>query len=149
MNRRLIVICSIISVTILIVGLVVYSWYIMPQNTSQTEVEAKITDFTADMSFKGCLVGVTTDLWFNITVQNMGTAEINGANITVERIADVNDTSICSYDNVSLGILHLNETRQVKAIILTDINHFDEVASSNFKASLIVNGTLLDERKLL
>ena len=125
--------------------MVVYSWYIIPQNTSQTEVEAKITDFTADTSFKSCIVGVTTDIWFNVTVQNTGKADITGANVTVE-ISGVNDSSICGYDNQSLGILHVNETRQVQAIILTDISHFYQVAISNFTAKLIVNGTIWDEK---
>jgi hypothetical protein len=78
----------------------------------------------------------------------MGTTDISGANITVERITDLNDSPICSYGNVNLGILHLNEIREVKSIILTDISHFGEVTSSNFEASVIVNGTVLDERTL-
>ncbi len=144
MNRKLLLIFSITIVTILIVGSVAYSWYILPIH-SQPEAQAKITELTADTSFKGCLVGVTTDIWFNVTVKNTGKTDITGANVTVE-ISGVNDTSICGYDNQSLGILHVNETRQVKAIILTDLSHFSQVASSNFTAKLIVNGTVWDEK---
>lgn len=70
MNRKLLVIFSIIIVVVLFVGLVVYSWYVIPQD-SQPEAQARIADITADTSFKGCLVGVTTDIWFNVTVQNI------------------------------------------------------------------------------
>lgn len=144
MNRKLLSIYGVIIVAILVVGLVVYSYYAIPNN-SQLEAQAIITDFTADTSFKGCLVGVTTDIWFNVTVQNTGKTDISGANVTVT-ISGVNDSSICGYDNQSIGILHANETRQVRAIILTDISHFRQVASSNFTAKLIVNGTVWDER---
>ena len=144
MHRRQLIIFSIPVIAVLIIGLVAYSWFVTPIN-SQPEAQARITELTADTSFKGCLVGVTTDIWFNVTVQNMGKTDISGANVTVE-ISGVNDTSICGYDNQSLGILHVNETRQVKAIILTDISHFSQVASSNFTAKLIVNGTVWDEK---
>jgi hypothetical protein len=144
MNRRHLLIYGTVVLAILVGGLVVYSWHLQPNN-AQLEAQARITDLTADTSFKGCLVGVTTDIWFNITVQNTGKTDITGANVTVE-ISSVNDSSICGYDNQSLGILHVNETRQVKAIILTDISHFYQVASSNFTAKLIVNGTVMDEK---
>ncbi|MDI9577162.1 MAG: hypothetical protein WC203_07270 [Candidatus Bathyarchaeia archaeon] len=144
MNRKLLVIFSIIIVVVLFVGLVVYSWYVIPQD-SQPEAQARIADITADTSFKGCLVGVTTDIWFNVTVQNTGETDISGANVTVE-ISGVNDSSVCGYDNQSLGVLHVNEARQIKAVILTDISHFSEVAISNFTAKLIVNGTVWDEK---
>jgi hypothetical protein len=144
MNRRHLLICGTVVLAILVGGLVVYSWHLLPNN-AQLEAQARITDLTADTSFKGCLVGVITDIWFNVTVQNTGKTDITGANVTVE-ISGVNDSSICGYDNQSLGILHVNETRQVKAIILTDISHFYQVASSNFTAKLIVNGTVWDEK---
>ena len=143
MKRKLLIIYSLTVVAILVIGLVVYSYY--ATSNSQLEVQARITDVTADTSFKGCLVGVTTDIWFNVTVQNTGKTDITGANVTVT-IFDVNDTSICGYSNQSLGLLHVNETRQVKAIILTDISHFNQVANSNFTVKLIVNGTLWDEK---
>jgi hypothetical protein len=143
MNRRYLLIFSII-IALLLVGLAVYSWHIT-SNSSQLETQAKITNITADTSFEGCLVGVTTDIWFNITVQNTGKTDITGANITIE-IAGVNDTSICNYDNQTLGTLYANETRQVQAIILTNLDHFYQVANSNFTAKLIVNGTMWDER---
>jgi hypothetical protein len=66
---------------VLVVGLVAYSLYANPN--SQLEVQAKITEFTADTSFKGALVVLTNDIWFNITVQNKGKTDITGANITV------------------------------------------------------------------
>jgi hypothetical protein len=146
MNRRHLLICGTVFLAILVGGLVVYSWYLL-SNNAQPEAQARIIDFTADTSFKGCLVGVTTDIWFNVTVQNTGKTDITGANVIVE-ISGVNDSSICGYDNQSLGILHVNETRQVRAIILTDISHFYQVASSNFTAKLIINGTVLDTRQL-
>jgi hypothetical protein len=144
MDKRYLLISSTAILAILVSGLAVYAWQALPNN-SQLRAQARITDLTADTSFKGCLVGVTTDIWFNVTVQNTGKTDITGANVTVE-ISGVNDSSICNYDNQSLGILHANESRLVKAIILTDISHFYQVASSNFTAKLIVNGTVWDER---
>lgn len=147
MNRRNLLFFSIVIIAILVGGLAVYSWQAL-HNNSQPMAQAKITDLTADTSFKGCLVGVTTDIWFNVTVQNTGKTDITGANVTVE-ISGVNDYSICGYDNQSIGILYANETRQIRAIILTDITHFNQVASSNFTAKLIVNGTVWDEKNYI
>jgi hypothetical protein len=146
MRKRLLLSYTLFIIAIFIVGLVVYSWYLSSRSTPQVQ-EAKISDFAADTSFKGCLVGVTTDIWFNITVQNMGKSDISGANVTVQ-ISGANASSICGYDNQSLGILHANESHHVRAIILTDIGHFYQVASSNFTAKLIVNGTVWDEKTL-
>jgi hypothetical protein len=59
-----------------------------------------------------------------------------------------NEDPICSTFTEKLSILTPEETRQLSAYIFTDVNHFGEVTSSNFLATLSVNGTVLDERKL-
>jgi hypothetical protein len=137
---------------IIVIAILVIASYFLPQtNTTipQTnKAEAKITAFTADLSWHGAVVGVTIDMTFNVTVQNVGTIEVNGANITVERISADNDSSICSHYTEELSVLHPGETRQIGAYIFTDVNHFGEVTTSNFLAILSVNGTVLDERRL-
>jgi hypothetical protein len=73
----------------------------IPQTNTSTPrtyetAHSKITTITADMSWNNP-VGVTIALIFNVTVQNIGTNDIGGANITVERITNENDSQICEY----------------------------------------------------
>jgi hypothetical protein len=147
MKRTALALILIIVIVLSVASWLVYYQISEPQNQNNTP-KAKITAFTADMSWRGPVVGVTMDITFNVTVQNIGTNDINGTNITVERITADNDSSICSYYIENLTVLHPGETCQIKAFIFTDVSHFYEVTSSNFLACLKGNGTVLDERKL-
>jgi hypothetical protein len=139
-------------ILIIVIALSAATWLVYNQiselQNQKNAPKAKIIAFTADMSWRGPVVGVIMDITFNVTVQNIGTNDINGANITVERITADNDSSICSYYTENLTVLHPRETYQAEAFIFTDVSHFYEVTGSNFIASLKLNDTVLDERKL-
>lgn len=132
-------------IVVLIIGIVISSLNNNTQsNFPQTSTKAKITDFVADMSFIGPDAGLATHVTLNITVKNTGTSDINGANITVNRIVSINDSSICSYyyTEEKLGTLHPGEAHQTTVYIITNIINFSEVASSNYLATLEVNNTV-------
>jgi hypothetical protein len=102
-----------------------------------------------DRSQNGPLVGVTYGILFNVTIQNVGSTNITGATVLVERIANDNETTaFCSYDTQNVTVLHSGETQIVTACILVNLDNLGKIASSNFLATLSVNGTVLDECKL-
>lgn len=131
------------TIVILTIGIVISSL----KNNTQTSIKAEITDFVGDMSFIGPDAGLATHVTLNITVKNIGTTDISEANITVDRISSINDSSICSYyyTEENLGILHPGETHQTTVYVITNIINFSEVASSNYLATLKVNDTVLDD----
>ena len=139
---------------ILIFASIVAAWFFLPQtndNPLQTKdtLQAKITEFTMDRLQNGPLVGVTYGILFNVTVQNVGSTNVTGATVLVERIANDNETTaICSYDIQNVTVLHPGETQIVTACILVNLDNLGKVGGSNFLAALSVNGTVLDERKL-
>jgi hypothetical protein len=138
--------------------LLIPSWFNHHNTQTPNTNKVKITAFTADMSWN-IPVGVTMAITFNVTVQNIGTNDIDGVNITLERIINKtesligsyfysNENSTYFYENGNLGVLHSGEIRKIRVDFFTSLDHYAEVTSSNFLASLKWNGTVLDERKL-
>jgi hypothetical protein len=91
------------------------------------------------------------DVFFNLTVQNTGTEDLYGLNITVERIANDSESQYyqCWYHNGTFA-LRTTESAQIHVELFTDINRWNQMIDlhQNFLATLSVNGTVLDERKL-
>jgi hypothetical protein len=138
---------------ILIFGSLAVAWFLLPQTnnnpTQSTKVaQAKIKDFIMDGSQSGPLVGVTYGIPFNVTIQNIGNINISDATVLIERIATDNVTGLCSYDTQNVTLLHPGETQMIRLCILVNLDNLGKVGTSNFLATLSVNRTVLDERKL-
>jgi hypothetical protein len=145
-KRKLIIVIVIVAAIAMIIALLIPSWYNSQQHANV--YKAEIVSFTADTGFYP-IVGVTMILYFNVTVQNIGKGDINSANVTVQRITNGTDTlSEYVYLDENIVTLHSGEIRLIRVTLLTSLDHYGEVASSNFIASIKLNGAVLDERKL-
>ncbi len=137
---------------VLIFALAVAAGFLLPElnnNPPKVEVaQAKIAEFTMDNSQVGPLVGVTYGIPFNVTIQNIGNVNISDATVIIDRIATDNETGLCSYDIQNVTLLHPGETRAIRLCILVNLDNLGKVSTSNFLATLSVNGTVLDGHKL-
>ena len=142
-----------LAIFLIIFILFVVAWFFYPQtynNPPQSEVaQAKITQFTMDSSPTGPLVGVTYGIPFNVTIQNVGNSNITDATVVIERIATDNETGLCSYDVQNITMIYPGKTEVVRLCILVNLDNLGKVGTSNFLARVSMNGTVLDERKLL
>lgn len=143
-SKRLITVIVALIVIAIIFALLIPMWYSPPTKT----YKAKIVAFTADTSFQP-IAGLELVMSFNVTVQNIGKNDIDLANVTVQRITNGTDTLVgwVYLDNNTID-LRFNETKLIRTTLLVSLDHYDEVARSNFIASIRLNETILDERKL-
>ena len=142
---------------IIVISLLVVAWLFIlhtnngiPQNNEA--VQAKITAFTVNWGGLPPIVGVTMYVSFNLTVQNTGTEDLYGLNITVERIANDSESQYYYwwyYHNGTFA-LRATESAQIRVELFPDLGSWRQMIDShqNFLATLSVNGTVLDERKL-
>lgn len=142
-RKRLIAISAILAIIILVLVLL-----FSHENVQPPFYKAEITAFTADTSFQP-IVGVTLVMSFNVTVKNIGKNDINSANVTVQRITNGTDT-LTGWVYLDNNIVDLkpNETKLIRTTLLTSVDNYNEVANSNFIATINLNDTILDERKL-
>ena len=117
-------------------------------DSPQPSIEAKITAFTIDYGSLSPIVGLTMASNFNITIENLGTEEISGLNVT---ITNTNDTQNYDYYcwNQSFT-LHQAEVSYIRVELFTGLGsaEWGNLRYQNFLATLAANGTILDERKL-
>jgi hypothetical protein len=147
-RKELVILSTLIATIVLVIVLVFPPKNVQSPVDEVPAYEAKITAFTADTSWAP-IAGLTLAMYFNVTVQNIGKNDINFANVTVQRIVNGTDTLV---DWVYLGnntiSFQPNETKLVRAVLLTSINYYNEVAASHFISRVSLNGTVLDERIL-
>lgn len=142
--KRLIAVIVVVTVIVIIFALLIPTWYSSPTKT----YKAKIVAFTADSSFQP-IGGLELVMSFNVTVQNIGKNEIDLANVTVQRITNGTDTFVgWVYLDNNMIELQANETKLVRTILSFLLEHYNELASSNYIADIRLNGIILDERKL-
>jgi len=139
-KELVIIFISALCVTALLVGVAV-------NNAVQTvdDAEAKIIEFTDDRSFHP-FAGTGMFLYFYVTIQNVGSSNISGAVVTVERITDDGEDTLCTPCSESIAVLCPNETQLIKLETIFDLFDGWEVKNSDFLATLSVNGRVLDER---
>ncbi len=140
-KELVIIFISALCVTALLVGVAV-------NNAVQTvdDAEAKIIEFTDDRSFRPFVVGTGMFYYFYVTIQNVGDNNITGAVVTVERITDDGEDTLCTPCSESIAVLRPNETQLIKLETIFDLFAGWEVKTSDFLATLSVNGRVLDER---
>ena len=125
-KSRLLLTVVVISLTACLIGVLVYSLcntLYAPQASPQANSSAEIIDFAGDMSWS-IPGGMQMNVWFNLTVKNAGSTDINGAYLSISRIGNESDSEIGFYyyysgtidTNGMLGVLHSGETRLVIAI---------------------------------
>jgi hypothetical protein len=110
--------------------------------------KGKITDFTADMSWKN-LGGVSLTFFFNVTVENISVEKITGVQVTVQRLNDQKSIASGHYQLVNLGTIEPREIRQVGLSMAFSLDKYSEYKASSYLAILTANGsTVLDEQRL-
>ena len=147
MKQRYVLLIVSLIIVILVIALFAFYW-----NTSQfpkETVEAKITDFSADLGWYP-IAGVTMIVFFNVTIQNVGNQNISGVQVTVQRL-NADNISLVSgnYTMANVGEVNSGETHLVKLDYLFGLDRYNEYAHSNYIAVLSINGsTVLDEKRL-
>lgn len=160
-NKTLLKIGVVVALIIILLIAAVTIINLSPRDVTQNSppiASARIASFTVDTSWNNP-VGVTMTITFNVTVCNNGTVDINGGNLTLQRVRSGNESELCFYDytnenytifyhNGEFGVLHSGETRQIIVTAFTGLIVYGQVTSSNYYAILRCNGTVFDERTL-
>jgi hypothetical protein len=145
---------NIIAIATIILALALVELLFLSGHTILTDKviipPARITSFVADMSWYNP-VGVTMGIFFNITVQNTENHSLENVSVSLHRLSDHNiitNDSLCDYDYFDFDgnnfALKANESRVVRVVLFTDLEHLREVSDSNYVAIVKVNNEVVD-----
>ena len=121
-------------------------------NNRRDSIKANITSFS--VSKVGWLtpnigVGIEFLSVFNVTVQNFGEKELDGLNITIQKLTIDNESQDYTYTYVNSSFsLQAGESAQLRVNLETD--HIDRIFDNheNFKVTLYQESIIIDQRKL-
>jgi hypothetical protein len=93
-------------------------------------------------------VGMTMDLWFNVTIYNEGVNDIEGLTLNIS----ISDTPNDIYDvgtTAETSVIHAGETKVEQWFILTGFDHLNDVAGHTVEVKLLLGDKVLDEGMMI
>ena len=109
---------------ILLIAAIITIISLSPRDVSQNSppiISARIASFTVDTSWNNP-VGVTMAITFNVTVCNNGTVDINGGNLTVQRVRNyvpmITQTKITRPSIITENLAFCTQEKQDKLSLL-------------------------------
>jgi hypothetical protein len=94
-------------------------------------------------------VGVGFAKTFNVTIKNVGTANIGGITSAFKIVTEGRDVSdkfeISIYEPQQMGVLHIQESGTITAIVTTALNVPVDLSKSDFVATIMLDEVVLDE----
>jgi hypothetical protein len=152
MKQRNVLTVVIIALVVLVISLFAFHW-----NTSipvpKKTVRVEIVDFSITRAGLPAIVGVTVSISFNLTMRNTGTENISQLNVQLALFNNgtktvIDESNLFSYP--SNFTLNSGETSSKEIVFLVDLITEQQMINShqNFLATIISNGTVLDERTL-
>jgi hypothetical protein len=142
-----------LPIAAIIVTLLIAAALLSTQNLTPTpKIAANITDFSVDWGSTATIVGVTTAITFNITIQNTGTTNLTNLNINLALLNNqtkpINpDTLYPQQVNFTLTTGETKST-QIDYFINLDNRQHAMQTHQNYQATLTTNNTTLAQRKL-
>ena len=149
LSALIVVLCIAIVFTLIFSTLYIRNQTLKSNN--QPTMMANITGFNVTWTPFPTVVGVTSVSTFDVTVQNLGTAELVGLNVTIERIADENRSNPDDFFSYNKTFsLNSSQTATIQVYLTANMLKTMEYTNNNqnFLATLTCNSTVLDQKRL-
>jgi hypothetical protein len=152
MNKTRILIIAVVIVVLFFAAIFsLYANLQTSQSSQEPTIIANITGFKVNWTPLPTVVGMTSVSTFDVTVQNLVTADLVGLNVTIERLADDNRSSPDDYFSYN-NSFSLNSSQAVTIEVYLVANMVKTMEyqniNQNFLATLTCNSTVLVERRL-